>query len=367
MEEGLLGIINSVPVEEIDIFSAKTKSALTAKKYVEKVTIDFSWVDEVYEIIPYIDNIIRNPRRFITQEEDVIRIEKVKKVTEESIKHLAQHTSLIQKIDPDGTIKPLKLLNVFKEETIDLYENRFIYSLVNNLYVFIQNQLLYKDEESFSKEIKTVNYEAQTKFKEEDIMLKLSLRASNYENLTIDGEKSKELKDKIEHIRDVIDDFLSSQFMKTMRNATPVRSPIRKTNIILKDTNFIYALKLWEFLEGFQVKTPLKKYKETLDLSNKELSSNYLLTYFLNYSFLNTRESDKSSLELSKYSGLKKLIFDTGKDFDNSESELRKILNNELKLASKYKQDQIKGISLVYKEFVEKHNQRMNDAIYLLK
>lgn len=366
MTEGLLDLVNNVPTDDLDLFSSKTKSILTAKKYVEKVSVDFSWVDEIYESIPYIDNIIRNPRRFITQEEDVIRIEKVKKVSEESIKHLAQHTSLIQKVDQDGTVKPLKLLNVFKEETIDLYENRFIYSLVNNLNVFIQGQLIYKDEESFNKEVKTVNYEAQTKFEKEDITIKLLIRSANYENSTISNEKAKDLKEKLNYIADILDDFMSSVFMKTMRNATPVRSPIRKTNIILKDVNFIYALKLWEFLEGFQVETPLKKYKETIDLANNKLDSNYALTYYLNYYFLNDTDRNETD-ETSKHAGLKKIIFDTAKDFDNDEIELRKLLNNELKLAAKYKQDQIKGISISFKDFIDNHRNKMKEALFILK
>lgn len=43
-------------------------------------------------------------------------------VTEESIRHLAQHTSMIQEVQEDGTVIPLKLLNVYREETVDLYE-----------------------------------------------------------------------------------------------------------------------------------------------------------------------------------------------------------------------------------------------------
>lgn len=366
MTDGLLELVNNVPTDDIDLFSGKTKSTLTAKKYIEKISVDFSWVDKIYESIPYLDNIIRNPRRFIAQEEDIIRIEKVKKVSEESVKHLAQHTSLIQEVDQDGMVKPLKLLNVFKEETIDLYENRFIYSLISNLNVFIQNQLIYKDEESYNKEVKTVNYEAQTKFEKEDITIKMSMRSSNYDSLNVSSEKAKDLKDKLNYIADILDDFMSSVFMKTMKNATPVRSPIRKTNVILKDVNFIYALNLWEFLENYQVETPLKKYKETIDLANNKLDQNYVLTYYLNYYFLNERERNETD-EQNKHAGLKKIIFDTAKDFDTDENELRKILDIEFNLAAKYKEDQIKGINKAFKDFIDNHYKKTNEALTILK
>ena len=366
MTEGFINIINDVNTSDAEIFEAQTKTNLTAKNYVEKITVDFSWVDKIYEAIPYIDNIVRNPKKFIVQEEEVIRIEKVKKITEDSIKHLAQNTNLIQDVDKDGTIKPLKLLNTFREETIDLYENRFIYSLENNLYSFIQNQLVYEDEESFLKEIKTVNYKAKTKLKEEDISFELSLRSANYENLTVQGEKATEIKEKIEYIKEILEDFMSGTFMKTMKNATPVRSPIRRTNIILKDTDYIYALKLWEFLESFNVETPLKKYKETLDLSSTALDKNYFLTYYLNYHFLNTRKSGKIKEE-GKYYGIKKLIFDIAKDYDSNIPEIRKMLNEELKLATEFKQKELSSITSSYKSFINDHNNRMKDALFILK
>ncbi|MDD2505148.1 MAG: DUF2357 domain-containing protein [Bacilli bacterium] len=367
MNTELYQLTNNIPEKELDLFMSKTKSNVSVKKNTEKTSVDFSWVEIIYEAIPYLDNIVRNPRRFIVQEEDIIPIEKTKKVTEESIKHLAQNTSLIQDVDKDGTVMPLKLLNIFKEETIDLYENRFIYSLINNLYLFVQNQLVYEDEESSNKEIKTVNYEALTKFKKEDISVSLSLKTINYEKIIGKGTKTEDLKKKIEEIRDILEDFKSSQFMKNMMNATPVRSPIRKTNIILKDQNFIYALKIWEFLEKSNIETPVKKYKETVDLSSNIIDRNYSLTYFLNYCILNGLNSNAFNDDKSKYAGLKKIIYDTAKSFDTNESELKTIINNELKLATKYKQDQIKGINTAYKKFHSKHLERINKALIILK
>src|SRR5690606_36022941 len=59
--------------------------------------------------------------------------------TPESIKHLAQHTNLISNIEGDK-ITPSKILNVFKEESFDTYENRFVNTLINRLYIFINKR-----------------------------------------------------------------------------------------------------------------------------------------------------------------------------------------------------------------------------------
>lgn len=366
MNNELQALVNSIPEEDPKIFMSKTKSNVMVKKSSEKLTIDYSWVETIHDAIPYIDNIIRNPRRFIVQEEDILPIEKTKKISEESVKHLAQHTGLIQEIDEDGLVKPIKMLNIFKEETIDLYENRFIYSLIINLHTFVQNQLAYQDEESSSKEVKTVNYEANTRFKNEDINITLSLKSVNYEKLSGPYEKPVDLKQKIEYVRDILEDFMSSQFMKNMKNATPVRSPIRKTNIILKDTNFVYALRLWEFLERFQIEKPLRRYKESTDLSNEAIDKKYSLTYYLNYAILNGLEVAKDE-DTSKYAQLKKIIFNLAKSFDTDDNEIKSIINNELKSAAKYKQNQIRGINETYKKFINNNFEQIEKVMLLLK
>ena len=142
--------INNINKDNANKFIASTSSNITVKRDIDACVSDTSWIDMVEECIPYLDNIIRNPRRFIVQEENIVPIEKAKVVTEESIRHLAQHTSMIQEVHDDGTVIPLKLLNVYREETIDLYENRFIKSLVDNLYTFVNNKLSESDQRSYA-------------------------------------------------------------------------------------------------------------------------------------------------------------------------------------------------------------------------
>ena len=89
--------------------------------------------DKVEKTIPYIENILAAPTRLIVNEEEVVKIEKIKKVTVESIKHLSKNAGFIEDVDENGDVKPGKLLNVFKEETLNTYENRFIYTLIQKM------------------------------------------------------------------------------------------------------------------------------------------------------------------------------------------------------------------------------------------
>ena len=86
----------------------------------------------------YLDNILRNPNRFIINEEEIVKVEQAKRITVDSIKHLAKHTSFIQEIDDNGDVKPSKVLNINKDESYNTYENRFIYTLINNMRTFVE-------------------------------------------------------------------------------------------------------------------------------------------------------------------------------------------------------------------------------------
>lgn len=104
----------------------------------EKV-IDMDWVVAFEEALPYIQKAIDEQRRFIKQVENVVRVEKAKRITTDSVKHLAQHTNFIAKVEGDK-VTPNKILNIEREESFDIYENRFLYTLINNALRFVNDK-----------------------------------------------------------------------------------------------------------------------------------------------------------------------------------------------------------------------------------
>ena len=80
-------------------FMDKIDSTVDIKAEYEKVIEDTEWIEIMEETVPYIDNILRNPNRFIVNEEEIVKIELARKITVESIKHLSKNTNLIQDYD----------------------------------------------------------------------------------------------------------------------------------------------------------------------------------------------------------------------------------------------------------------------------
>ena len=98
---------------------------------VNKKIFDIEWVNVIEDCLVPLDEIVRNPRKFIVVEEDIIDISLARSISVESVRHLAQHTNLIAAVDGD-TVTPSKILNTSKEESYEVYENRFIYTLLKS-------------------------------------------------------------------------------------------------------------------------------------------------------------------------------------------------------------------------------------------
>lgn len=356
--------INNINKDNANKFIASTSSNITVKRDIDACVSDTSWIDMVEECIPYLDNIIRNPRRFIVQEENIVPIEKAKVVTEESIRHLAQHTSMIQEVQEDGTVIPLKLLNVYREETVDLYENRFIKSLVDNLYTFVNNKLNESDQRSYAKVESTVSYSGLMKKKGEEVEVNLQLKSKK--DTEIDASKDgHSLEERISHIKDIVSAFRGSTFIKSLKESSPVRSPIRKTNVILKEQNFIKALELWEYLEKNNIKPITSIDKRTEIVKDADIKTKYDLAFFIDNDAIDMNAaSNKSEFNSAIISKLVNDFVFTG---DITEKEFKKLLEKEFKEAKKRKDKATNAIRKTIEDFLNDYNSKKKKIISIIK
>ena len=356
--------INSLNKDKITKFIETTNSDILVKQDIEKKVSDTSWMDMIEECIPYLDNIIRNPRRFIVQEENIVPIEKAKVVTEESIRHLAQNTNLIQEVHEDGTVIPLKLLNVYREETVDLYENRFIKSLVDNLYMFVQNKLNESDQKSYAKINNIVTYTGVAKTKNANYKISVNLE-SNFNDEVNEKKDGHTIEERIEHIRDVLGAFRNSTFIKSLKESSPVRSPIRKTNVILKEPNFIKALELWEYLEKNNIVPMTSMVKETKELKDIEIKEKYDLAFFIDSDALVENKNREDTVHNEAI--ISKLINDFVFSGNVDMKEFKKLVNKEFKEASKRKEKIVNSVNKEFKDFIDNVDNKSEKAFALLK
>ena len=245
------------------------KNSFQVSQRFQKQIFDESWIDTLEDCIVALDTIVRNPRKFIVVEEDIVDISLARSISVESVKHLAQHTNFISSVTKDGMVIPSKILNTSKEESYEIYENRFIYTLLLKTKDFISRRYnLIKQANANSDQI-VVNVTSDFGLdKDSNITYTMSTTANMPVESVVGTAEDHTLIERVERINSIVGSFLASPFAKEMVSCALVRPPITRTNVILKDPNFKKALVLWQFIEsynkvGFEVETVT----ETRDLA----------------------------------------------------------------------------------------------------
>ena len=255
-----------------------SRSTTALNRRILEKDIDVSWVEAIETGLVSIDNVIRNPSKTITNVEEVVPIALSKKITVDSVKHLAQHTDLIQSVDPEtGKITPSKVLNIHKEESYLTYENKFVNTLIDRLFIFVNKRYEKLKAVSSSEEVFAMEY--NTAFESgSGRKMKMTLNIETSDSLEAADENGSTIWDRVEKIRRIVEGYKSSPFCQQM-GQTYIRPPVMRTNAIMKNVDLKACLVLWQFIEGYDktgyeinvsdsAQKPDKEYVENLyDLS----------------------------------------------------------------------------------------------------
>ena len=139
-----------------------------------------------------------------------------RKITVESVKHLAQHTDLIQSVDlKTGKITPSKILNVHKEESLMTYENKFVNTLIDRLYIFINTRYEKLAQVSKDEQAYTLGYETSV----EDGSgghIKLELKIESISSLDSYDASGYTVWQRVEKLKTVIEGYKGSELCTTL-------------------------------------------------------------------------------------------------------------------------------------------------------
>lgn len=226
------------------------KNSISYNRKIMKKTVDLSWVDAIEEGMMHIDKVIRNPRVTIEDAEEIVPIALSKKITVESIKHLAQHTNLIQEFDKKtGKITPSKVLNVYKEESLLTYENKFLNTLIDRLYIFVTRRYEKLKQVTKNEDAYTMDYSTVTNTGNGG-SCRFSMKVEISEVPENNSESGYSTWQRIEKIKLAVESYKGSKFCQKMGGAF-IRPPVMKTNAIMKNVDLKACLVLWQFIEGY--------------------------------------------------------------------------------------------------------------------
>lgn len=362
-----------------DLFMNNLNSTLAVKREYELSEYDYEWLEMIEEVLPYLDNILRNPKRFIINEEEIVKVELARKVTVESVIHLTQHTNLIQDIDEKkGDVKPSKILNINKEESLDTYENRFVYTLIHNLRTFFEKRVEATGDSSSYMDKKDLTYVANTKVGSEDV--RVSLRICSLDKNIKETKLSDSGLTYVERLKKVqvqLDGFNGTELIQTLNklHVAPVRSPIKKTNVILKNPNFKKAEELWNYIQSFESKDKIERDKQ--DYYDKgslkeQYDQAFLLQYIANRSINLSKNGDGASKGVSD----RKLVSDTlqrvienilDTDMSISEDRLKEIFDKQISTVKTKNTEKARNVVNILNDRFAKEKEHMEEIFKLMK
>ena len=341
------------------------------EKYIER-NVDLRWVEMIEDTIIPLDTIIRNPRRFIKNEEEILPIEMVKTVTTESIRHLAQHTNMIAMVK-DDEVTPQRMLNIHKEESFETYENRFIYTLLQKLQYFLDKRLQALMSKVGSQDVRELRLDGNFDTGRDQVAYKVEFSLTTPhvdladEDLKINADVSTlSSMQRVERIRRILYDFMGSYLIKTLEGCALVRPPLTMTNVLTKNQDFKKAVDLWMFIEryedqGYNV-SQVERAAVPSDKYIDEMLSVVALQYVISKNNSGTVE------DIDDYAARRKEILpniikrDIDKIIDNYDLELdeiKRIFIDRAEESKKLKYDDISKVSSVLSRAVRLENARM--------
>lgn len=245
------------PIQEEDryfryLFEMAQASDTTIDQQREELVkvVDEEWISVIEESLDAINSIIEKPRRFITTEEEVVPVSLAKRISADSVRHLSQNTQFLAPSD-DGGIHPTKILNVNTAETYDLYENRFVYHLIQRLLTFVDKRtdVIFWSTGNEIRNRFTMHSKIGDAY--EEIEYNVEMTVKDRQNFAENDADNVDTFMRIDRVRRLVMALRNSSFCQIMEGCSVVRSPIQRTNLIMKDPNYRKCFQLWQFMERY--------------------------------------------------------------------------------------------------------------------
>ena len=216
---------------------------------------DPEWIEAFEAAMPYVVKAIDEQRRFIESFSEIRRVDQARKTTVDSVRHLAEHSNLISRVQGEDII-PEKILIVEREDNYAIYENRFLFTLVQQMNLFLNQRYSAARE---ANGLRRLRVESVRNAQSGDLRLSTSTsfvldRLPARESRVLEEQPQEEMSDteRVEALYHQTLQLSVTPLLRQLKGCTPVSSPIVRTNVFKNNENFRQALNLFEFLQRYQ-------------------------------------------------------------------------------------------------------------------
>lgn len=311
-----------------------------SNRRMEKV-VDITWIDAVEDALEGFQKIIATPRNVIKEEELIVNVANAKRAGADVVRHLAMHASLVEKYDSDtGDVRPSKLMQKYREDSIGLYENRLVFTVLEQSYQFVKirhDALFEAMGDEFGAKLKLrSDMESAT----EHVHMDMFLHIRDVDSAMDTDEKNSDVFNRISRLYRILSVHMNSQFAQQMAKLPRVKGNVVKTNVLKKNPNYHAITKLWDFLHsyddiGYTIRV-VEQNPQINETFERDIYHNILFNYLILKGYLE-REQDrqlpaplKEKKRTLKPKFIKEIIEELTEDYDLPDVEVRKVLIEEL-------------------------------------
>ena len=219
----------------------------------QAITVDDGWIDTIEQATFSIENIVHNPRRFIIDDEILVDVERAKRITPKTVRHLSSNSQFIQSIEPNGDVRPKKLLTTEMNEDLAIYENRFICTLVHNLVTFVEKRYNETTGKLQAFDQTSTGMVSNFRFQDAECELKIDYSIKETPKSRALLKKNEATMERIKNLRARLRVLLNTEFIKELSTKKAVYPPIMKTNLIKMNVDYNNCYKLWLYISSYQM------------------------------------------------------------------------------------------------------------------
>ena len=307
----------------------------------EVKSVDPVWVENIEASMEAFQHIIAMPRQEFKEDELIVNVAYARRTGQDVVRHLSSHAALVEDYnEEEGTVRPSRVLQKYREESLGLYENRLVFTALEQAYHFtkIRHDALFGAMgDQFGAKLKvTSNMESATELVHMDLFLHIRSTESMLET----DEKNRDIFNRISRLYRLLGVFMNSPFAQQLAQFDRVKGAIHKTNILKRNPDYKAAVKLLEFLRSYDqvgyVIAVVEQNPTVSETFEKDIYHNILFNYLILKGYLEDEESRrlpvlrKPRQRKLKPKFIKQVIEELTEDYDLPDVEVRKILIEEL-------------------------------------
>lgn len=340
--KGVLRALSSTQFYEffMEALSRADNEFQFSNRRMEKI-VDSTWVDKIEEALEGFQNIVSTPRSFIKEEELIVNVALARKAGSDVVRHLSTHAALVDEYDEStGEVKPNKLMQKYREDSSDLYENKLVFTTLEMAYQFIKirhDALFQVMGDEFGAKLKL---RSDMLSATEMVHLDMFMHIKDTDSAIETDAKKRDIFDRISRLYRILSTLMNTQFAQQMAKLPRIKGAITKTNALKKNPNYKKIVALLEFLRSYgDIGYTIKVIEQNPVIDEKfeqDIFHNILFNYLVLKGHLERDKDRKLPAPLKerrrtlKPKFIKQIIEELTEDYDLPDVEIRKVLIEEL-------------------------------------